>query len=154
MTVYYGTLSEAGKNPLFQIQYRAAKVVSGVLHLWSVFLDMGWETLQERHDFLGFTIFNKIQNNLTIPFVIQCMPITNTNTQYQLRSSPPYRQFKYHNKKFNDSFFPKVFLAWNLQSDVKEIKMILRSALGHLLNQSVTNYFLSVQNLAAPWQPS
>ena len=44
MTVYYGTLSEAGKNRLSQIQYRAAKVVSGALHLSSakkLFLDLG-----------------------------------------------------------------------------------------------------------------
>ena len=71
-----------------------------------LFLDLGWETLQERHDFLGLTLFHKIRNILTRPLVRQCMPITNTNTQYQLQSSPPYRQFIYQNKQFIDSFFP------------------------------------------------
>ena len=71
-----------------------------------LFIDLGWETPKERHDFLGLTLFHKLLSNLTRPLVRQCMPISNTNTQYQLRNSPPYQQFKYHNKKYNDSFFP------------------------------------------------
>ena len=137
MTVYYGTLSESGKNRLSQIQYRAAKVVSGALHLSSakkLFIDLGWETLKERHDFLGLTLFHKIRNNLTRPLVRQCMPISNTNTQYQLRNSPPYRQFKYHNKKFNDSFFPYFTRKFcglkpsiRCQRDLDEFKVSLKS---------------------------
>ena len=109
LTVYYGTLSEAGKNRLTQIQYRAAKVVSGALHFSSakkLFIDLGWETLQDRHDFLGLTLFYKIRNSMTRPLVRQCMPLPNTSDQYELRNTPPYRQFKYHNKKLNKSFFP------------------------------------------------
>ena len=109
LPVYYGTISEAGKNRLTQIQYRAAKVVSGALHFSSakkLFIDLGWETLQDRHDFLGLTLFYKIQNSMTRPLIRQCMPLPNTSDQYEPRSRPPYRQFKYHNKKFHNSFFP------------------------------------------------
>ena len=85
------------------------------------------------------------------------MPISNTNTQYQLRNSPPYRQFKYHNNNLmNHSFLilHKNFVALSHQLDVKEIKMILKSALSPLLNQNVTNYILLVQNVAVSWQRS
>ena len=82
ITVYYGTLSEAGKNRVTQIQYRAAKVVSGALHFSSakkLFIDLGWETLQDRHDFFGLTLFYKIQNSMTRPPMRQCMPLPNTS---------------------------------------------------------------------------
>ena len=137
MTVYFGALSEAGKNRLSRIQYQAAKVVSGALHFSSakkLFLDLGWETLQDRYDFLGLTLFYKIHNNMTRPLVRQCMPEPNTNNQYNLRNSLPYRQYKYHNKQFSNSYFPyftKKFckLKPNIrcQRDIEDFKMSLRA---------------------------
>ena len=64
MPVYFGTLNESSKQCLSQIQYRAAKIVTGALH-WSsaikLNIDLGWESLEKRFEFLGLTLFHKIR---------------------------------------------------------------------------------------------
>ena len=55
MPFYYGNLKLTEKKRLEQIQYRAAKLVTGTLHYTSqlkLFLELGWENLQTRFDCL------------------------------------------------------------------------------------------------------
>ena len=109
MPVYFGSLKESSKNRLSQIQYRAAKIVTGALH-WSstikLNIDLGWETLQKRFEFLSLTLFHKIHCFQTRPLLRQCMPEQNNSDRYNTRNKMPYKPFPYHNKNFNSSFFP------------------------------------------------
>ena len=109
MPVYFGTLNESSKQRLSQIQYRAAKIVTGALH-WSsaikLNIDLGWESLEKRFEFLGLTLFHKIRCYQTRPLVRQCMPQPNNDSNHSLRNRIPYKYFPYHNKNFNNSFFP------------------------------------------------
>ena len=56
MPVYFGNLKLTDINRLEQIQYRAAKLVTGALHLTNKIklnIDLGWESLQVRYECLG-----------------------------------------------------------------------------------------------------
>ena len=62
---------------LEQIQYRAAKLVIGALHLTSrekLNAELGWETIQKGSDILGLNIFHKIHSHETRPLIRTCMP--------------------------------------------------------------------------------
>ena len=50
---------------LEQLQYRAAKLVTGALHFSNrekLNSELGWETIQKRSEILGLNIFHKIQH--------------------------------------------------------------------------------------------
>ena len=74
---------------LEQIQYRAAKLVTGALHYSSrdkLNIELGWETIQKRSDILGLSIFQKIHLHETRPLIRKCMPKLDFERQHFLRS--------------------------------------------------------------------
>ena len=57
---------------LEQLQYRAAKLVTGVLHFSSrekLKIELGWESIQKRIEFLGLSLFQKIHLYGTRPLI-------------------------------------------------------------------------------------
>ena len=121
--VYYQTLTLLQKNKLDKIQYSAAKLVSSTLHYTSrekLEKELGWESIRERADNLGLTLFHKIHCNVTRPLVKSCMPvIRNTNTA--LRSNTVYMETAYKGLKYRNSFFPYMSRRWNkLPKDIKQ----------------------------------
>jgi hypothetical protein len=63
LPLYGQTLKQTELARLEQLQYRAAKVVTGALHYTSrekLNQELGWESTQKRIEFLGISIFNKI----------------------------------------------------------------------------------------------
>ena len=63
LMVYGTTLKLSDLNRLEQIQYKAGKIVSGALHLSSkekLNQELGWESIKTRIDFLGLSLFHKI----------------------------------------------------------------------------------------------
>ena len=63
MPVYFGNLKVTEINRLEQIQYGAAKLVTGALKYTSkikLFNELGWEYLQTKYDCLGLSLFHKI----------------------------------------------------------------------------------------------
>ena len=78
--VWGTTLKQSELDRLEQIQYRAAKLVTGALHLTSkekLNNELGWETIKVRIDYLGLCLFQKIGLDETRPLVKTCM--TNRN---------------------------------------------------------------------------
>ena len=76
MPVYYGNSKMTEKKRLYQIQYRAAKLVTGTLNYTSGIknnIELGWETLQTRFDCLGLGLFHKIHLGLTLTFLSKCL---------------------------------------------------------------------------------
>ena len=62
---------------LENLQYRAAKIVTGALHFTNrekLNVELGWETIQCRADMLGLKIFHKIHLHETRPLIRKCMP--------------------------------------------------------------------------------
>ena len=100
---------------LSQVQYRAAKLVTGALHFTSQIKlekDLSWEPIGKRADFLSLCIFHKITLHETRPLIRECMPklcIKRVNT----RSNNTFIEFKFQNEIFAKSFFPFVTKLYN-----------------------------------------
>ena len=87
---------------LNQIQYIAAKLASGALHLTSQIklnLELGWETISERAEFLGLSIFHKIHLFQTRPLIQNCMPLLIINNN---RSQVGYQLFQSKYVKYSN----------------------------------------------------
>ena len=80
LIVWGTTLKQGDLDRLENIQYRAAKLVTGALHLTSrekLNSELGWETIKTRIDYLGLCLFQKINLAETRPLVQSCMTAKN-----------------------------------------------------------------------------
>ena len=71
------------------MQYRAAKLVTGALHFSSrekLNIELGWESIQQRIEFLGLSLFQKIHLYETRPLIRKCMTNLDTEKKYYMRS--------------------------------------------------------------------
>ena len=137
LVVYFHDLKVTQVARLSQLQYRAAKLCTGALHYTNqtkLELDLGWETLKTRADFLGLSLFQKIHLNQTRPLIKNCMPefnLVRTN-----RNTNVYKNFLYQNKTFFNFFFPYFTKKFNdlgnavtVESDINIFKENLKSKL-------------------------
>ena len=116
LPVYFKTLNQKEILRLEQVQYRAAKLVTGALHLSSrekLNIELGWETIQKRSEILGLNIFQKIHLGETRPLIKYCMPKLDFERKHYLRSKGGYIPFKNFGSKFKSSFFPYHSELWN-----------------------------------------
>ena len=116
LIIYYNNLTQKQKMRLGQIQYRAAKIVTGALHYSSqvkLEIELGWETLQTRSDFLGLTLLQKISIGQTRPLIKKCMPEYYYNP-HDTRIKGYYRKYKYQGMQHKQSFFPFYSQLWNI----------------------------------------
>ena len=114
LPLYFNTLKETDKARLNRIQYRAAKICTGALHLSSsqkLENDLAWESISDRSDFLGISLFHKIHLHQTRPLIRNCMP--EIMSERSTRSSGNYKCFPYNYIKFSQSFFPYFTKCWN-----------------------------------------
>ena len=116
LPVYYKSLKQTEYARLENIQYRAAKIVTGALHLTNrekLNNELGWESILERGNFLSVNIFHKIHLYETRPLIRKCMPKANLQNNLNLRNKQGYVPFPYKGDKFNSSFFPNTTKIWN-----------------------------------------
>ena len=132
------TLKQAELSRLENLQYRAAKLVTGTYHFTSkdkLNIELGWETISKRCEILSLNIFHKIHRHETRPLIRQCMPKPDLERICPTRSRGGYIPFKKQNLKFNHSFFPHTTLLWNnLPNSVKckdltDFKLYLKTEL-------------------------
>ena len=136
LVVYFNSATSADKGRLRQLQYRAAKLCTGTLHLTSQTAlehDLAWESVSDRALFLGLSMYHKIHLNQTRPLVKTAMPklksvgVTRSSASYSYESFPPKL------KAFSDSFFPYFTKRWNdlplnlkSEGDICEFKFRLK----------------------------
>ena len=116
LPVYYKTLKQTELARLENLQYRAAKIVTGTLHFTSkdkLNAELGWESISERGNFLSLNIFHKIHLHETRPLIRNCMPKLDFECQVATRSKGGYLPFKHKGDKFKNSFFPNTSKLWN-----------------------------------------
>ena len=85
LPVYANTLKQTEIARLERVQYRAAKLVTGALHFTScdkLNIELGWETIQKRIDFLGLCLLHKIHLQETRPLVRNCMTKLDCEKKY------------------------------------------------------------------------
>ena len=136
LVVYYNALTAAEISRLRQLQYRAAKLCTGTLHLTSqasLEKDLAWESIGDRALFLGLSLFHKIHINQTRPLIKTAMPkakslgVTRSSDSYNYQTFPPIL------KTFSDSFFPYFTKKWNelptnlkFETDIQQFKENLK----------------------------
>ena len=117
LPVFYNSLSAKQKLRLDKIQYTAAKIVSGALHLTSkerLYNELGWETIPSRAEFLGLSLFHKVVKNETRPLIRECLPPRSIN--HETLRSGGLMNFPYKGLQFANSFFPWFTKRYNLLS--------------------------------------
>ena len=125
--IFFHNLKQTDKKRLEQVQYRAAKLVSGALHYTSQIKlekDLGWESMSNRADTLGLTVFYKIHYNLTRPLIRTCMT-EHDNLLFNLRNNGHKRlRHPYISAKHKQSFFPYYTILWNnLPQNVRRLDL-------------------------------
>ena len=116
LPVYANTLKVSDLARLEKVQYQAAKLVTGTLHFTSkdkLNVELGWESIKKRIDFLGLCLFQKIRLHLTRPLVRKCMPKVDWNNDTRTRSKGGYLPYNNFGNKFLNSFFPYMTKLWN-----------------------------------------
>ena len=135
LPIYFANLKQSEMFRLEQIQYRAAKIVTGALHLTSkekLNTELGWESIKKRSEILGLCIFHKIRVYETRPLIRKCMPNTDLVRNCTLRSKGGYLPYKNFGNKFNTSFFPYHSKLWNLlpkkirSSNLNDFKSLIK----------------------------
>ena len=124
LPIYFNSLSLSDKERLERIQYNAAKLVTGALPCTSrvkLYEELGWETIQQRADFLGLTLYHKIHLGQTRPLIRSNMQPRELTTT---RSSGDYTPFKYKTARFSKTYFPYFTKQWNtLHKDLKNLAL-------------------------------
>ena len=116
LPVYFKNVKQTDMVRLVQVQYNAAKLVSGALHYSSIEKlnkELGWETIQDRAEYLGITFFHKIHLHETRPLIQKYMPKIKSD-QHDLRSNGGYEKYPNYGVHFYNSFFPHFSKTWNL----------------------------------------
>ena len=96
LPIYANTLKQTELARLEQLQYRAAKLVTGTLHFSSrekLNIELGWESIQKQIEFLGLSLFQKIHFYETRPLIRKCMTNLDTEKKYYMRSKGGYTPY-------------------------------------------------------------
>ena len=116
LPVYYKLLKQTDLARLENLQYRAAKIVTGALHFSSkdkLNTELGWETISDRGKLLSLNIFHKIHLHETRPLIRTCMPKLESEQICPTRSKGCYISPKCNLDKYKYSFFPNTCKTWN-----------------------------------------
>ena len=103
LPTYADTLKVTELARLERIQYKAAKIVTGELHFTNqdkLNLDLGWESIKQRIDFLGLCFFHKIHRQETRPLIRSCMSKLDRDKVRITRSKGGYLPFKNYGNTF------------------------------------------------------
>ena len=156
LVVFFHSLRLSEISRLDQIQYRAAKLCTGALHFTSQCKledDLGWETIENRANFLGLTMFKKIHSHQTRPLINKCMPQKLFHDQ-QTRHKYIYKLFPTQFSYFSRSFFPhftKLFnnLDSNLTNEI-DLK-IFKNELKSLIKPKKSDILVGGQKWVTPF---
>ena len=116
LPVYHQNLKQTDIARLENLQYRAAKIVSGALHFTNkdkLNSELGWETIMERGKILGLNMFQKIHLHETRPLIRKCMTKLDFEKKVLTRSKGGYIPHYNYGKQFKMSFFPYFSGLWN-----------------------------------------
>ena len=97
LPVYCNTLKQTELARLENLQYTAAKIVTGAFSFTSknkLNTELGWETIQRRCNILSLNIFHKIHRYETRPLIRHCMPKPDIEQKYLRRSKGGYIPLK------------------------------------------------------------
>ena len=135
--VYGPCLNASQIDKLDRLQYRAAKLTTMALKYTSkqkIFIELGWESIEKRIEYLSLCLFHKIHIHETRSLVRQCLPPTIQYPRFT-RSNKYYNSYPVTNKDFCNSFFPRSSETWNnLPFYLRNMNMVdFKTELGKLM---------------------
>ena len=105
------------KTRLEQIQYEAARVVTGLIRSVSIdklVKEIGWLPLSERRLFQKSVLMYKIKNGLAPEYLCNLMPpLVADRTVYNLRNIEDITVLRRRTELFSKSFIPSTTSYWN-----------------------------------------
>ena len=116
LPLYGNNLKQSDLARLEQLQYRAAKVVTGALHLTSrekLNVELGWENIKTRIKFLGLCYFHKIHLHESRPLIRSCLTPLDMEKKHFTRSKGGYTPYPNFGSRYLNSFFPFISKIWN-----------------------------------------
>ena len=120
ISVFGPSLNNQQLEKLDNLQYRAAKIVTGALKFTSkenLQRELGWENTRTRIEYICLTQFHKIVHRETTPLIRDCLPPL-LKSKY-----PTKRTFEYYKDKkraLENSFFPFTIKRWDaLDNNIK-----------------------------------
>ena len=105
MILYYQSCTDKEKAKYDKIQYNAARLVTGTLPYTSkekLFVELGWETIEDRAYILGICLFHKIVKQETRPLVRSMLPDFENINIYNLRSARTLKSFPFKGVKYSN----------------------------------------------------
>ena len=159
-SIVWDSCSKQLSDLVENVQYRAAKIVSGAIHRTShalVYKELGWEHLEERRKKQRLKIFYKTIHGQTPSYLQEALPAQlGANNRYVLRNEHNIQQVKARTSTFIDSFVPKTIKDWNnLDNEIKASETIVTFA-KHLnidLTKSPKWYFSARRRLSVLHAP-
>ena len=102
---------------LEQIQYEAARIVTGATRLVSInslLTETGWETLSARRKNHMLVMFYKMRNNLCPVYLSSLVPRTiGSSVSYNLRNAGDIQTVNTNTQLYYTSFLPSAIREWN-----------------------------------------
>jgi len=115
--VVWDGCKEVDSELLEGLQYESAQVVTGAIKGTSkskLFAELSWESLKTRRFMHKLTLFYKIVNYLTPPYLTMLLPQkVAAKSCYSLRSSDNFSSIPARTNRFKKSFLPSVISDWN-----------------------------------------
>ena len=128
-SVVWNNCTQYEATELEQIQYEAARIVTGSTKLVSInslIYETGWETLLDRRKKPKPLMFYKMQNSLSPDYLSSLVPPTIGNTtNYPLRNFADLLTIHASSQLYYNSFLPSEIRDWNeLPEDVRNLPSI------------------------------
>ena len=122
--IVWDNCSKQLSDLLENVQYRAAKIVSGAIHRTShdiVYRELGWERLEERWKKQRLKVFDKTVHGETPTYMQNLLPMPlGEHNRYILRNEHNFPQAMARTSTFQSSFLPRTIQDWNrLDNEIK-----------------------------------
>ena len=114
LVVYGSSLKASDLARLEQLQYKAGKLATGALHLTrseKINIELGWESIKTRIDFLGLSLFYKVAMHETRPLIRSCL--TDQIFRKGSRQFGHFSKYPNYGTAFSKSYFPYFSKKWN-----------------------------------------
>ena len=114
--LYYQNCTDKEKAKYDKIQYNAARLVTSTLPYTrkeKLFVELGWETIEDRSYILGISLFHKTLKQATRPLARIMLPKFTNTKMYNTRSTKTLKPFPFKSVKYSNSFFPYFTKKYN-----------------------------------------
>ena len=136
------------KNKLEQINIEAGRIITGATKLVSIrnlYMETGWETLEQRREKSKLIQYFKILNGLTPEYLQELLPPQHRHQHtYNTRNANDYVQIICRTTHHFNSFFPSATRLWNnLPLEIKQIKSLPQFKSKLSSSKKIPSYYYS-----------